>query len=210
MSSWPTFKAFGRGSDTSISSNFQDPYDELKTVSSAVLGQQMFHPNASIHEDFISWDRHNHEDGSLADGAIRFRHFNRTKSSADHSRVLFTPNPKTLILFGEFSVPDNLVYNDSNLEHSLFISFERTSFAGQSFILGTAPSVFASLKADITDMPTNKAKLFSYHITDISSSGFVFTFLALQDDKSGSHLDDMTVTYLAVGVAPGVLIPSGR
>lgn len=207
--SWLSFKPFGRGSDTSVSNNIQTPYDSLKGYSAASFGLRLFHPNAQVHEDFISWNTHNHEDGSLAIGSLRDVHFNKTKTSADHSRVLFTHTPKTLFLFGEKEIPYGIKVDDDHLEYSYYVDFATSSYFKQSFLQGTVPLVFASLKF-VSDTGHPGTEPYSYHVTSISSSGFTLTILFMEDDLDTTLYDDMSITYLAVGVAPGALVAPGE
>ncbi len=204
-----TYKAFGRGSISSVADDIQANYDTLKALSALPLGQYCFHPNADIHEDFITWNSHTHEDGSLANGSIKDRHFNRTHDDDDHSRVLFAHAPKTLFLFGEFDTPGYFDFDHGGVEHSFDIDFASYSYAKVSFPAGTVPVVFASQKFGGTafDPGTNP---WSGHVTSISSFGFTYTFLFHEDDLTGIFNKTNTITFIAVGIAPGVILPLGE
>jgi hypothetical protein len=199
-----TYVPFGRGR-ISAASHLSTPYETLKTLSTVHLDWRNFHPQAGISETYLVWDRHNHQDGTLGLGVIRDNHLKRV-TGAENCQVLNTQAPKTLMLFGSY-----MLYG-SGWGEPFFIEFASTSYARQAFSPGTIPQVMASFYVG--------ASLHSGFIgasawvTGITSQGFMFSGIWLDDANKGDfgtvNMSGFTVTYCAVGAAPGYLDPLER
>jgi hypothetical protein len=196
-----TYVPFGRGR-VSAASHLSTPYDTLKTLSTVHLDWRNFHPQAGISEHYLVWDRHNHQDGTLGLGVIRDSHLNRV-SGAENAQVLNTQAAKTLMLFGFYAL------YGSDWEEDFFIEFASTSYARQAFSPGTMPLVSASFFVGV-----GAATGFigaSAWVTGVTSQGFTLSGIWLDDANHGAYaVSALTVTYCAVGAAPGYLDPIER
>ena len=56
------FTPFGRGRVSDAATDINTNYATLRTLSDGAVDGDNFHPNAQIHESYIDWDTHKHED----------------------------------------------------------------------------------------------------------------------------------------------------
>jgi hypothetical protein len=180
---------FGRGSTSNPTTQIQAIYDALRTLSTAGLDHTNFHPDAGIPEDYIDWDRHKHEDGTLADDCIGMSQLAKT------TQVVFTHSPKTLVLFG-FTLGVSLAHGDT-----YYVDFATTSRTKQAFPSGTIPVVFFSrYYTSVRDLEVR------FVTTSVTSEGFEIACAEMIDSASAEL---GYFFYIAIGIAPGILLRSG-
>lgn len=199
-----TYVPFGRGR-VSATPHLTAPYDTLRTLSTVHLDWRNFHPQAGISEHYLVWDRHNHQDGTLGLGVIRDNHLNRV-TGTECCQVLNTQVPKTLMLFGSYAL------YGSGWEEPFFIEFASTSYSRQAFSPGTIPQIAVSFSVGIS-IATGFIGASAW-VTGVTSQGFTVEGIWLNDTNKGDFgtwdLGGFTVTYCAVGQAPGYLDPLER
>jgi len=190
------FTPFGRGSVSAVT-DIDTPYDTLRTLSNAGLNHSNFHPDAQIHEGYIDWDTHKHDDGSLGDSVLSATHFNTAKSGSTNAEVLHTQAPKTLTICGRSR---SFRIDAPTGRDPVYVDFGLTSYSRQTFMPGTVPVVLASIAKGAT---TTYA--ISMWVTDVMSAGFSVSFMNLTEDKTNANFGTIEVSYLAIGTAPGYL-----
>lgn len=184
---------FGRGAQ-STTAHISSAYADLRTLSSTNIEHFNFAPNADISETHFIMDRHDHSDRSLGMGVIKDAHFNRTASSDNMARVLYTAGAKTLLVFGSALLSVVLDVSGSSTQE---VDYCNSSVGTMTFLPGTIPSVFPSLRISSVPSP-----LYSCFVTNVSSTGFSLSFYNF---ASSQILLAGWITYLAIGVAPGII-----
>ncbi len=200
-----SFTPFGRGT-VSSTGHIDTPYTAIRNLSNAAIDWRNFHPLAGISETYITWDRHNHQDGTLGLGVIRSINLLDAKSAADHCQVVFSQSPKTLGLFGFYSLEGTI---GMSWDDTFYVEFSATSLSRQAFALGTVPQVLLST---YTGYGASTGFLgANIWVTGVSSQGFTARGLWHDEDNTGNYLiSDLMLAYYAVGTAPGYLDPLGR
>ena len=190
------FTPFGRGS-VSATADINTPYDTLRTLSNANLNHRNFHPDAQIHEGYVAWNTHKHDDKTLGDAVLSNVHFNTAKSGSTNAEILHTQSPKTLAICG---MSCGFRADAPNGKEPVYIDFGLTSYSRQTFMPGTVPVVLASI---FRVNPTNYA--LSMWVTSITSAGFSVSFMNLTEDDTNANFGIVAISYLAIGIAPGYL-----
>jgi hypothetical protein len=187
-----TFPPFGFGRQTDTNSQMQSIYTDLYNLR---VSQVNFAPNAGIHESYFAWDIHDHGDGSLGDKVINDEQFRKVPGSSRHSQLLFTQEPKLLILAGETTL------DTGQASMPLWIDFGSTSYQRLVFPAGTQPSVFVTAKRRTGTVGTYTRSLF---VVDIQSTGFAVSGVQ-QTNATYTGPAIQGLYYLAMGIIPGWL-----
>lgn len=198
-----SFVPFGRGS-VSTGDDIQDAYDALQGLSDGAIDWENFSAYAGISEKFFSWDRHNHEDGTLADGCIRLPQLKFDAGNADACMLTFTHAPQCLVLFG-FKTYDQFFGEVTDEDTSLYVDFAETSRTRQAFYPGTVPCVLYSIYGALTTA-TKLGHLFL--LREVTSQGFTLTTGDFYYQTRSAACSG-TLFYVAYGQAPGVVSQQG-
>ena len=197
-----SFTPFGRGT-VSSTDHIDVPYTTIRALSDTNIDWLNFNPLAGISETYITWDRHNHQDGTLGLAVIRAVNLVDAKSAADHCQVVFSQEAKTLGLFGLHKL------FGTSWDSTISVEFASTSISRQSFTPGTVPQimlgVYVGYGASTGFLGAN------LWVTGVTSQGFTVEGLWHDAGNIGAYaISDLTLAYFAVGSAPGYLDPLER